>query len=659
MINFQNISKNLGGEDILRNVSLRIPPGKLVGITGPNGAGKSTLFKILTGELSPDEGTISIPSHLRLGHVRQQPEAADTDATLLAYSENAIGEINQIQDTIEQITARLSGSEASAEQYDKDADMHHLGELQSRFEHLGGYELKARAEATLMGLGFSEESFQQPFSSFSGGWQIRAELARVLVARPDVLLLDEPTNYLDVSAVEWLHRYLCNYQGSLLLISHDRYLLNTLTNVTLEVFNGRVERYPGNYDYYTKAKEERKKQQAAEKQNRDKQKQHIQQFVNRFRAQANKAAQVQSRLKMLDKMEDIELPETAEHTAAIKIKATKRTGAEVLKLNSVGFRYSAEDGWIFRNLDMRIERGMKTAILGPNGRGKTTLLRLLAGQHLPEEGRRVTGANVVPGYLAQESSETMASDKTVFAIAKEYAQEASDSEVRNMLGGFGFSGDAIEKKVHVLSGGEKIRLGLARILLSSPNLLLLDEPTTHLDIPTRRALENALVEYDGTLCFVSHDIEFIRNVADSIFELTPEGPVKYFGGYDYYREKSGQNNSQASQLDNDVDNLKKEMSAPSTDRKAQRRQQAENRQTVSRKKKPLMKKSRDAEHAVDKLHREQEELTEEMQKGTTSARITEINQRLHRIQKEITEQTNIWEEAEQELEKLTGLWHEK
>ena len=654
MIDFQNISKSLGGEDILRNVSLRITAGEHVGITGPNGAGKSTLFNILTGEMSPDEGKIELPTDLRLGHVRQQPEAHNTDATLLAYTENAIGELNQIQDSIEQIEARLAGQASSSEHNDKDADIRQLGELQSRFEHLGGYELKTRAEATLMGLGFSVEAFHQPFSSFSGGWQIRAELARVLVARPDVLLLDEPTNYLDVSAVEWLHRYLDNYQGCLLLISHDRYLLNTLTHVTLEVFNGRVERYPGNYDYYTTAKEERIKQLAAEKRNRDKQKQHIQQFVNRFRAQANKASQVQSRLKMLDKMEDVELPETAEKAAAIKIKPTKRTGAEVLRLNGVGFRYSPHTEWIFRNLDMCVERGMKTALLGPNGRGKTTLLRLLAGKQAPEEGQRITGANVVPGYLAQESAETMSPEKTVFDTAKEGAPEASDSEARNMLGGFGFSGDAIEKRVQVLSGGEKIRLGLARLLLSSPNLLLLDEPTTHLDIPTRRALENALVEYDGTLCFVSHDIEFIRHVASTVFELTPDGPVKYFGGYDYYREKNRDLFEQESQLENDVTQLKKDIPAQKNNRKTQRRQQAENRQTLSKQKKPLMKKARNAENAVDRLHSEQEELTEEMQNGVKSARITEINQRLHQIQQEITQQTEIWEQAEHEIEEINN-----
>ncbi|OPZ30556.1 MAG: putative ABC transporter ATP-binding protein YheS [Lentisphaerae bacterium ADurb.BinA184] len=645
MLDFIHVSKRFGTQDVLVDVSFRVNPGEKVGVVGPNGAGKSTLFRLVVAELSPDGGEVNRPAKQTLGYLRQQLDAWRVEDSVLEYAENAVPELRVIEHELLAIEARLAENPGPADR----RDVNRLGELQATFEHLGGYDLRHRAEAALCGLGFSPAGLRSLFAEQSGGWQMRAELARVLVSRPDILLLDEPTNYLDVPAIEWLHDFLRDFPGTLLLISHDRYLLNTLTRVTLEVLGGDVTRFNGNYDHYIEERRARYEQRLAAKANQDRRREQLERFVERFRAKNTKAAQVQSKVKMLERMEEIRVPQDILPAPRIRLPAPRRAGDEVMRLDEAGVSY---DGvrWVFRGLNLRIERGIKAAVVGLNGRGKTTLLRVLAGVLPPGEGRRTVGSNVDLGYQAQDITDVMDPARTVFQIAKSANPDHSDGTLRAILGAFRFSGDAIEKPVEVLSGGEKVRLALVRLLLSGPNFILLDEPTTHLDIPSRQALEEALADYPGTLCLVSHDIEFIRRVADTIFDMTPAGLVRYYGNYDYYRQKIGEPAGAPPAAD--------AVAAPAAptrqqERKAQKREEAQRRQEFYQRQKPFREQSEAAEQRLADLEFEQCELRERINGGELAAGdYAAISRRLADIRHESEAATAAWEEAELAIEAL-------
>ncbi len=652
MIEFQNVSRNFGTHEVLRNVSFRVNPGEHVGVTGPNGSGKSTIFRLLTNELVPDRGEISVPKDTRIGHLHQELSAFGPDQSLLSYTENAAGELTRIQNEIDELEAQLV---AKGSQSADDGTLSRLGKLQSRFEDLGGYEIRSRAESILSGLGFSKNVFSRPFSEFSGGWQMRGELARILTANPDILLLDEPTNFLDVEAVEWLQGYLRDFDGIVMLISHDRYLLNAITSLTLEVAKGGIEKYSGNYDHYVAARAKRREQLEAARKNQERKRAQVERFVARFRYKASKASQVQSRLKMLDRMEEIRVPGEIDRPARVKVPQPQRSGLEVVRIDEGTVTYDGTNP-VFENVSVRLERGTKAALVGPNGMGKTTLLRVLAGQLPLQHGKRQLGANVVLGYQAQDYMEVIQPDHTVFEAAQEAAPDAAQGDVRNFLGCFGFSGDAVEKYVNVLSGGEKVRLALSRLLLRAPNLILLDEPTTHLDIPTRQSLEQALRDYQGTLCFVSHDIAFIRNVADTIYAIGPDGITKYFGDYDYYREKSATQFAQPETTRAVCDRDESEKSNKNgITRKQERQQEAKRRQELADQQKPLRRKADEAEQRVEALQKEQQELVERIEAEEPSgSEMAEINRRLAEIQQEINDATAEWEEAELAIEELNA-----
>ena len=637
MIEFAEVSKNFGPQDILIDVSFRIHPGEHVGIVGPNGSGKSTLFWMIQGEMSPDRGTITLPKDARLGHLRQQLNAHAVEETLLAYTADAIPRLKTIHDEIEVLETNLAASAAE----DRQRKLHRLGELQHDYEHLGGYEMTSRAEAALTGLGFSVPDLAKPFASFSGGWQMRAELARTLIAQPDILLLDEPSNYLDVPAVEWLQRHLREYKGTMLLISHDRYLLQTLTQLTLEVADGEVTRYEGGYAYYTEQREARFAQRVAARKNQDRKRAEIERFVERFRAKNTKASQVQSRLKALDRMETVNVSISTQSQAPIRIPAPPHSGAETARLEGVGTGYE-EDQWVFRNVDLSLQRGEKLALVGYNGMGKTTLLRILAGVLEQREGKRSLGHKVVIGYQSQEFAETMPPNQSVYDIARAATPEAQVPRIRSILGSFGFSGEAAGKPCSVLSGGEKIRLAFARIFMNPPNLLILDEPTTHLDLRGRETLEKALREYAGTICLVSHDITFVRNVATSILALTPGGIIRCHGDYDYYVEKYGD----AATPDTP------RAPGPPKDRKAAKRARAEERQAKSKRKRELEKALSTAEKLIAAREAEREELVGQLSTGGEGTDFAETNRRLKEIEAELHIHTSEWEEAGLALESL-------
>jgi ATP-binding cassette subfamily F protein 3 len=647
MIDFQNISVGFGTQQVLNDASFRINRGERVGIVGPNGAGKSTIFALITGEMTPDRGTMSVPRDLRVSHLHQQLKPSRDDVNLLEYSENALPALITIQREIESLEAGLG----AANEEMRARIIKRMGALQTDYEHMGGYAISSRAKAALGGLGFKAVDFHNPFNSFSGGWQMRAELARALVAEPDLLLLDEPTNFLDIPAVEWLQRYLREYKGTLVLISHDRYLLNTLSTVTIEVAGGMVTRYAGNFNQYEEVCRSRHEQLEAARGNQERRKEQIERFVERFRAKNTKSSQVQSRLKMLEKMEEVEIPRVVMRAPRIKVPHPPHCGVEIVRLEAAGITYDG-DAWVLRGLDLRIERGEKLGLVGLNGTGKTTLLRAMAGRLPLNEGRRYVGNHVVMGYQAQDFAELMDPARTVLETAKSGNPHLSEREVRRALGGFFFSGDAVEKKVGVLSGGEKMRLAFVRLLLNPPNFLLLDEPTTHLDIPSREALENALQDYEGTICLVSHDIEFTRHVATGILAMSPPVVRRFPGGYDYYREKmEGEEGGKGAGCRVQGSGCGAQDSGGG-DKKALRRERAERRQEMSKVRKPLEKKIKDAERRIAELERERDTLTEGLMKSGTGTDYASINRRLSEIQVDLADTFERWERASCELEKI-------
>ena len=679
MIIFQQVSKSYGGQDVLRDASFQINPGERVGVVGPNGAGKTTLFEMIVGEISPDKGTITLPPKARVGYLHQQIDPLSSGTPLLDHVQKGVEDVQAIHDEIEMLERQLHvdlPEEAAPEApFPPDAAppespaaadpaaappslkrraqiLRRIGELQTRFEHLGGYEMKNRVEAALCGLGFTVESLHDPVSTFSGGWQMRVELARTLLGNPDILLLDEPSNYLDIPAVEWLQEYLLNFAGTLVLVSHDRFLLNTLTTVTIEVANGAAERYAGNYDAYARDREVRYAQRLSASRNQDRKREQLERFVERFRAKNTKAAQAQSVMKRIEKMEKIEVPRKIVTRGRIRLPAPPHCGREVMRLTDAGVTYDGRR-WVLRHVDLGIERGDKCALVGLNGTGKTTLLRMLAGNLPLSEGKRVVGHKVSPGYQSQESAETMDASSTVFAVVKAMAPGATEQEVRTMLGGFGFSGDAVEKRVSVLSGGEKLRLAFARHLVRPPNFLILDEPTTHLDIQARETLQDALADYVGTVLLVSHDIEFVRHVATSIIAMAPPGIQRYPGGYDYYKEKTARETAKPEREHRAKTPDPARKSATAKDDK---RVRAERLQAFSRKRRPLEKRVGEHEQAIEKLEAERGTLAAQLSAPGAGMDFAGVNQRLTQIQEEIARLTRDWEEAATELERLQWLF---
>ena len=676
MIQFVNVSKNFGRQQVIVEANFAIHDGERVGFVGPNGAGKSTLLEMLSGRSKPDHGEVSYPGSQRLGYVRQQLNAHAVTCSLIEYAENALPELNAIQAELTAVEAQLTHAQGD----EQERLLKRMGDLQTRFEHLGGYELRNRAEATLSGLGFSPARFNDPFVSFSGGWQIRAELTRILVSQPDILVLDEPTNYLDVPAVEWLSNYFKSYSGTLLLVSHDRYMLNTLTNVTLEVMGGHVTRYPGNYAQYMEARVARHEQLLAQKRNLDHKKEQLERFIDRFKYKATKAAQAQSRQKQLDKLEDIQVQSIAAHGPRIRLPQPPRSGDEVVRLEDVSFSYDGKRD-VVSHCDLRLMRGEHAAFVGLNGMGKTTLLRLIAGRLAPTAGRVVSGTNVLPGYQSQDYAETMDPDATVYETAKSYASERSEADIRELLGGFGFSGEAIDKKVQVLSGGEKVRLGLARLLLKPLNFLMLDEPTTHLDIHAREALQEALANYSGTIALVSHDIEFVRGVAKDIYDLRPGVIKRYYGDYDYYREKLAQEQAAAAaeaaaaQPPPPKPSAPKPVAAkgpspspsskspspqgPQRSYKDQKRAESQLRQTFGKLRRPYESQVAACEEKISALEQEQQSIYEKLNAPGADTDFASLNKRLAEINQESENETWRWEEASTALEKLEQEFQER
>jgi ATP-binding cassette subfamily F protein 3 len=645
MIEFKNVSKSYLGKDILRSSSFRISDGERIGVVGPNGAGKTTIFGLVTGDVEPDKGDVSIPKTATIGYLRQQLPDTETSRSLVDFAADASPELATIHSEIERIEHELANNASAASA----GKLARLGELQSRFEMAGGYEMTTRAQTILSGLGFKEAKFDAPLSHFSGGWQMRAALARVLAAEPTLMLLDEPSNYLDTPAVEWLARFLTSFKGTLLLISHDRFLLKHLTSTTLEVNNGIVSRYPGDYDFYIHERERRFASLQAAKRNQEQKRQRLESFVERFKAKNTKAAQAKNKLKQIDRMEEIVIPDSLAYSGTLRLPKPPRSGAEIARLENIEFSYDGKTN-VLENISFSIERGAKTALVGYNGTGKTTLLRILAGAAKPTKGKIVFGHHVVPGYQAQEFGEILPPRQTAIDVVRNAAPgEAETRNVRSILGSFGFSGDDAEKPCEVLSGGEKIRLSFARIFVNPPNFLLLDEPTTHLDIAAREALQTALKNYKGTLCLVSHDIEFLRATAETIVEMTPPGVKRHFGNYDYFQEKKREAAPPEEQSSTDADEKKRKQKA---NKKELRRAKALEREKSASLKRGAKKRLADAEAAIERLEEEKSAIVADLEANRPDTDFYGLNKRLLEIEKRILRATEKWEGAALELEKI-------
>ena len=623
MINLNKVSKYFGTQDVLNEIDIQINEYEKIGIVGPNGQGKSTFFNLISGEIKPNEGYINIPKKITMSYMHQNVELSYKKESLLEYTENSNPKLTKIKNEIKNINTQIQKHSQNVQLLNK------LDDLHENYALLDGYEMTHKAETALSGLGFKENQYNDLFENFSGGWKMRAELARLLISNPKILLLDEPSNYLDLPAIEWLKKYLENFNGTMLMISHDRYLLNSLTTKTIEISNGNAIKYEGNYEYYIDEKNKRLEHEFNKEKNLSKKREEIQNFIDKFRANSKKASLVQSRIKMLDKMEKVEVKINKTSTN-IRIPTPPSSGKNVISITKGNFGYNEKE-IILNNIDLNIDRNEKFAFIGANGAGKTTLLKILAGNLKLKSGNLKIGHNVIIGYQSQEFGETLNPDLSVFdTLLKD--NDMNDNDVRKILGDFGFSKDSINKKANVLSGGEKIRLSFARMFSNPPNYLILDEPTTHLDIDGRAGLEKLLKDYEGTICVVTHDITFIRNLNAHIIHVNNNEIHRYYGNYDYFLNKSN----------NQLKNTHPVTKAKKINiKKEQRKTKAESR--LIKQKKTMKLKS--LEKNLDELYKHQKILINKTKES--DADFMNINKDLNNIAKKIILIESEWEKVSQ------------
>ncbi|PHK95801.1 glycosyl transferase family 1 [Pseudoroseomonas rhizosphaerae] len=533
MIRLDNISKQNGRQLLFIEASAALQKGEKIGLVGPNGAGKTTLFRMITGQEPPDEGLVLVERGVSIGFFSQDVGEM-SGRSAVAEVMNGAGDVS----TVAAELAALEAALADPEQMDAlDANVERFGEVQARFESLGGYALEGQAREVLAGLSFSEAMMDGDVGALSGGWKMRVALARILLMRPDVMLLDEPSNHLDLESLIWLERFLAGYEGALLMTSHDRAFMNRIVNKVIEIDGGALTSYSGDYEFYEQQRAMAERQQQAQFERQQAMLAKEIKFIERFKARASHAAQVQSRVKKLDKIERVEPPKRRQ-AVAFDFLPAPRSGEDVVNLRGVHKRYGNKV--IYEGLDFLVRRRERCCVLGTNGAGKSTLLKLVAGATAPDEGTVALGGSVRMAYFAQHAMELLDGDRTVFQSLEDAFPQASQGSLRSLAGCFGFSGDEVEKKCRVLSGGEKARLVMARMLYDPPNFLVLDEPTNHLDMATKEMLIAALAQYEGTMLFVSHDRHFLAALSNRVLELTPEGVHQYGGGYTEYVARTGQ-----------------------------------------------------------------------------------------------------------------------
>jgi ATPase subunit of ABC transporter with duplicated ATPase domains len=532
MIRLDSVSKQNGHHLLFVEASAALQKGEKVGLVGPNGAGKTTLFRMITGEEEPDEGQVAVDRGVTVGYFSQ-------DVGEMA-GRSAVAEVMDGAGPVSDVAAELRALEAAMADPDRADQMDDIisryGEVQGRFEELGGYALEGRAREVLAGLSFSPAMMDGDVGALSGGWKMRVALARILLMRPDAMLLDEPSNHLDLESLIWLEQFLKGYDGALLMTSHDREFMNRVVSKVVEIDGGTLTAYSGNYEFYEQQRALAERQQQAQFERQQAMLAKEIKFIERFKARASHAAQVQSRVKKLEKIDRVEPPRRRQ-TVTFDFPPAPRSGEDVVTLKNVHKRYG--DHVIYAGLDFQVRRKERWCVLGVNGAGKSTLLRLVAGASEPDEGTVTIGASVKMGYFAQHAMDLLDGERTVFESLEDAFPQAGQGSLRTLAGCFGFSGDDVEKKCRVLSGGEKARLVMAKMLYDPPNFLVLDEPTNHLDLATKEMLITALAAYEGAMLFVSHDRRFLGALSNRVLELTPEGIHQYGGGYTEYVARTG------------------------------------------------------------------------------------------------------------------------
>ncbi|MGB6064420.1 MAG: ATP-binding cassette domain-containing protein [Desulfomonilaceae bacterium] len=652
MIFLNNVSKFFNGKPLFQDVNISVQRGDRIGIVGPNGAGKSTILGMMEGVVTPDDGDVSIEKRIRMG-VLHQELIQGNDGPILEEIMNISEDLRNVRERLHHLQKEMAGlSEHSA---DAESLVEEQGRLQLEFERYDGYTLEARALKVLQGLGFQPGDEQRCWSEFSGGWRMRVALGKILLSEPDVLLLDEPTNHLDLESLLWVEEYLTGFKGALVLVSHDRAFLNRLVTKLIEVDRGKVSLYSGNYDTCERTRQMQDQVLIASYKNQQEKIKRLQKFINQNRVKARTASRAQSRIKMLDKMERVELPPRPK-TLKFTFPQPPSSGKRVLEINGLVKRYGQNT--VYNGFSLNVDRGDRVGLVGPNGAGKSTLMKIIAGL-LPYDGGNVKyGYMVKPGYFAQHQYENLNLERSVLDEASSASSGILEQEVRNLLGAFLFSGDDVQKKVKVLSGGEKSRLVLTKILLSPPNLLLMDEPTNHLDIPSCEILEEGLKKYEGTLVLITHDRRLMNAICTGILEIEKGSAEYYLGNYEDYQYKKGLESQEEPQVPalNAAPAVSEIESPPKGEsRKERKRREAQNRIALFKRQAPI----RDQIHKIERELEAKESRKKEIESKLADPAVYDNKESIvplleaaPLLQKEIKELESRWEELQTKLEEI-------
>jgi ATP-binding cassette subfamily F protein 3 len=653
MITFNHVQKQFGSRIIFKDCSLQVGVRDRLGLIGPNGSGKTTLFRMILGEESADEGEILIAKGVKIGYLPQEVISFRGN-TILDEVLKSLTRITSLQDKMKILEEELSSIEDPKKQ---ERLANEYGKLQERYTLLGGYGLEAEAKHILQGLGFKERDFARFTDELSGGWLMRIALSKILLQSPDLLLLDEPTNHLDLASLVWLEEFLVNYPGAMIIVSHDRVFLNHLIDRIAEIEGQKIDLYYGDYDHYLEEKEARIQILEATYKTQQRKIEQTERFIERFRAKNTKSSQVQSRIKMLEKIERIELPE-GKKEIRFRFSAPTRSGHKVVEVKNLHKRYG--ETVVYQGINLNLYRGDKVALVGPNGAGKSTLLKILAGVLDFEGGEVVLGKDVTRAYFAQHQFDILRSENTVFEELLSVATDESQTELRTILGTFLFSGDEIEKKVSVLSGGEKSRLILAKMLLKPANFLLFDEPTSHLDIPSRNVLEAALKQFQGTISLITHDRHLINEIANKVIDIDQGIPHLYPGNYDYYLYKKQQVQSgedqkkeaQKTEVREKQEPLKKKSEYRT---KEERRKRAQEMDQFKRQLSSLEKRFQEVEKSLHEATQKLDQLNQKLSDPNlylNQQETYETVQTHKQVKEQVKELTHLWEFLALELEEL-------
>lgn len=650
MLQLEKISLALGDRDLLDEITVLINPGERIGLVGPNGAGKSTLLKIIMGIQEKDSGSIQLSNEETLGYLPQDGVDPDYELTVIEEVETAFAEIFELEEEVNDLQQKLAEIDPESSEHEKLLEKY--GVLQTKLEASGLYTLRSDVEKILMGLGFKESDFNRNTSEFSGGWLMRIALGKLLLKKPTYLLLDEPTNHLDIESLQWMENFLNSYDGAVIVVSHDRTFLDTITNRTLSIRRGSMSDYSGNYSFYEKKWAEERELLINAQKNQEKQLKETEEFIDRFRYKASKARQVQSRVKQLEKIERIEIEDELANVS-FSFPEPTRSGQIVMQLENIKKSYG--DNVVFDGLDYEIERGDKIAVVGPNGAGKSTMIRILAGMEPIQGGERIEGHKVTTNYFAQHQAEDLDLKKDPLEIMMSAGSNEKESRLRSILGSFLFRGDDVFKKVKVLSGGEKSRLALAKMLLSPANFLIFDEPTNHLDMSSKNILQQAIQQYEGTCVIVSHDRAFLDPIVGKVLEVQQNKVRTYLGNVSYFLDKKKEEaealkNREAQQ---ESDSSNSEDGALS--RKEQRRIEAERRNKLSKQLNPIKKKMEQVEkeiEASEQRKNEIEALMAEVDFYEDGEKVKKTSLEYEQLKMDLTAHYSKWEEYAQRIEAI-------